>query len=135
MNMSQFDSSGSMYPNSPLPFPVEGYSNFPPPGFETTLAAVTPSPPISSLQGIWDEIKQDAASAVSAVETGVKTVYGGVKDITKTVYGDISSGVGTVADDVTKPVKQTYWYMILGVGVLFVGFYYLGKSGVLKVSV
>jgi len=128
------DPNSSMYPDSPLGLPSDPMSSYPPAGFETTVGAAQPEPHISTLQSVWNEIKQDSNSAISSVESGVKTVYGGIKDVTKTVYGDVANAAGTVADDVTKPIRTTYTYAVVGVIILFAGFYFLGKSGVLKVN-
>lgn len=128
-----------MSPYIDLGLPGSIDSSMPLPGLETTSAAISPAPPITTAQSIWDTIKNDSYSAMGAVETGVKNVYGGIKDITKTVYQDVSSGVGTVYDDVAAPVEKaatsTYWYLILGVIVIGGVLYFAGKSGALKISV
>lgn len=119
--------------------PADPSPTTPPPGLDHTEAGNIAAPLITTAQSIWDTIKQDSISAVNAVETGVKNVYGGIKDVTKTVYTDVKSGVGTVADDVTHPVaeatKTTYWYLLLGIIVVAGGLYFVGKSGAVRVSV
>jgi hypothetical protein len=112
--------------------PADPVSSQPPAGFESSLAADPPKPTISSVaQGIWDEIKQDSTSAVSAV-------YGGTKKVVATVYEDVASGVGTVVNDVASPVKtalsSTYWYLLGAVAVLGAVIYFAGKSGALRIS-
>jgi len=133
------DSLGSLYDQMvsygqkiesylPLGLPPDPVSQLPPPGLETTLAASGSSPYISSLQGVWDSITSASESAAKAVESGITKVYGKVKQ-----------GVGTVYDDVTNPVgslvENAYWKILLGVVVVGVAVYYIGKTGAVKVSV
>lgn len=122
----------------PLGLPADPMSKLPPPGFETTVGADSAGTSLFNFSGLFDDIKQNAYGAFSTFENSIHNAYGGVKDITKTVYGDLKNAAGSVYDDVATPVKSaltsTYWYMLLGVGVVGVIIYFAGKSGALRVS-
>lgn len=109
------------------------------PGFETTSAAATAPPPVTSISSNWwDTIKNDMGQIVTAVENAPGTLYTDVKGITKTVYGDVSSGVGTVFKDVSAPIANAatsyYWYAIIALVVVAGGLYFVGKGGAIKVN-
>lgn len=111
--------------------PSDPVSSMPPPGLESTVAVDEPPPHISTMQAIFNTIKNDSANAVGWVETEAKSTVQGIYKTTK-------SAVGTVYDDVSAPIgnllKGTYLYLLLGVVVLGGVIYFAGKSGALKID-
>jgi hypothetical protein len=121
-----FGSNDSLFavPTSmtPLGLPADNQSSAAPPGFESTVGAVQPAPPVSTIDKIWDTIKTDSSSAVSWGEDEVKAAYSNTK-----------AAAGTVVSDVTSPIasatKSIYMYAILGVIVLAGAIYFIGRGG------
>lgn len=128
--------------------PADPVSSAPPSGLESSQGADQASPPISNAQSIWDTIKSDSSSAIhwvgteiaggasgakNLIEDGVGGAYSEAKTIVGTVYDDAASAVGTVYNDVSSPVKSilsgTVWYVVLIVGVVAAGLYFVGKGG------
>lgn len=116
----------------PLGLPMDPMFNVALPGLEGADAAQEGTPILSSIQNIFDDIKNDSYGAL-------QTAYDSGKKAIGTLYDDVAHGVGNVYDDVTKPLEtaldNVYWKIILAVVVVGGALYFVGKTGAVKVSV
>ena len=114
-----------------LGMPVDPYGSVPP-GFETTMNSVPPTPPLAVVKEFWD-------GSIQAVEGVVQDIYNGAKGVGSSIYADLKQGVGAVVEDVTEPaasaLKTTFWYAVVGLVVIGGVLYFAGKSGALSVRV
>lgn len=111
----------------PIGLPADTQSTSPPPGFETTTAAIQPAPPISTVDKIWNSIKQDSQSALSWTEGAVKSTYETGKSAVSTVAGDIAHPVENAAQGI-------FWYAMIGVVIIAGAIYFIGKGGAVKLN-
>jgi len=111
------DSSGMPVSDGTAPAPAVVTMNDPSP-------ASTPSVNGTSFLG---SIESLSSKVISKAESGVKTVYGGVKTVASDVTGGAEHLVSDVTGTVTTPI------ILLGI-VLVVGLVYIAYSGNVKVS-
>lgn len=133
-NLDFSDPSSSVYNGifgNPLGLPYE--SGQPPKGFESTTASQPPAPPISTIDSIWDTIKQDSLGAVDWTGQAIDSTYSNAKSVANNVYDDLKSGVSKVGGDVTaglaSPLQNIYWYLIIGVVIIGGALYFVGRGG------
>lgn len=89
-----------------------------PPGLEQTTAALSGTPLFSSIQGVYENVSNEVAGAITTVKGAAASVFQGVKNVGSSVVNGVSTGL-----------NKLYWYLLLLVGVLFAGIYFAGKGG------
>lgn len=111
-------SVSSAYDRAGLGLPNDIDSYVIPPGLENTTASLGDSPVLSSVQGIYDGLKNDVSGAITTVSNATKAAFTGVTNVG-----------GNIVNATKSAITSTLWWIVLLVGGLFVGLYFLGKSG------
>lgn len=110
-------------------------SDAPIPGMQNTDGALTPAPPISTVDKIWGAIKSDSQGALSWVESSASGATQSVESALGTAVSATKAGVADLTKGVTSGLNSIYWYLILAVIVLGGVIYFAGKSGAVGVRV
>lgn len=118
----------------PMGFPEDNQSSAPPPGFETTTGSVAAPPQISTIDSLWNTIKQDSQSTIAWTEQEASNTFTGAKNLAKSAVSGVESAGSGAVDFVESGVKSVYWYTILAVVVIGGVIYFAGKSGAIKVN-
>lgn len=125
---------GDFIPASlPMGFPVDNQSSAPPPGFESTTGSVASPPQISTIDSLWNTIKQDSQSAIAWTEKEASNTFTGAKNLASSAVSGVESVAMAPVNYVESGVKSVYWYAILAVVVIGGVIYFAGKSGAIKV--
>lgn len=116
-----------------LGFPTLSGDSYTPPGLQSTQAAITPAPQISSNQSTWDMVTQDSKGALSWVGSELSAAENAAVGGVKSAYNMGKSAVSTVVSDVANPIggvlNTFYWYVIGAVVILAGALYFVGKGG------
>ena len=124
--------SDDSYKSIGLPADIDDYII---PGFQKSTIGQEPSPYISSVDSIWDNIKQDSLGAIDWIGTTADDVGQTAKDLWAWSNQPIiyiptpREALEGVKDEVSSDLKTMYVYGIVAVIVLVAGIYFIGKSG------
>ena len=111
----------------PLGLPMD-FMDYMPPGFQTTTASFEATPAISSVDTVWDTIKDNSSGAIDWAGDKLSEFWDWSKKPLITIPNPMDI-VDERIEQVQEGSKTIFWYAIVGVIVIAGAMYFIGRGG------